>query len=284
MQPNVATSRYFDVYGQKVDPLPVILSVPHAGREYSPALLAEARVERRALERLEDRWVDALIEPALAAGFSAVVARSARALIDLNRAPDDLDPEVLSAPLPGLRPSARARAGLGLIPHRLHPEGALWRAPVTVGAYQQRLAHVHEPYHRTVSQLMQAACARWGVAVLIDVHSMPQPADGLQIVVGDRFGASAAHPFSLAASEAFRQTGAWVARNSPYAGGYIIERHGNPLRNRHALQIEFSRALYLDASGEINKAAATQWAATLLSVAQALSRVTQPASLDEAAE
>ena len=34
--------------------------------------------------------------------------------------------------------------------------------------------------------------------------------------------------------------------NRPYAGGYIIQRHGDPKAGVHALQVELSRDLYLD--------------------------------------
>ncbi len=37
-----------------------------------------------------------------------------------------------------------------------------------------------------------------------------------------------------------------VARNKPYAGGFITEHYAVRSRNRHVLQIEINRALYLD--------------------------------------
>ena len=38
-----------------------------------------------------------------------------------------------------------------------------------------------------------------------------------------------------------------VAHNRPYAGGYVLDRHGAPRRNIHALQVEVCRSAYLDA-------------------------------------
>jgi N-formylglutamate deformylase len=37
-----------------------------------------------------------------------------------------------------------------------------------------------------------------------------------------------------------------VARNAPYAGGYVASSYGRPRSGVHALQIEINRALYLD--------------------------------------
>jgi N-formylglutamate amidohydrolase len=48
---------------------------------------------------------------------------------------------------------------------------------------------------------------------------------------------------AVAAAEA---SGYEVARNAPYAGGYITARHGRPPSGVHALQLELDRSLYLD--------------------------------------
>ncbi len=69
---------------------------------------------------------------------------------------------------------------------------------------------------------------------------------GLDIVLGDRFGASAA-PFVIETLEtSLRASGYRVRRNKPFAGGYITERFGAPAEGVHAVQIEIARAIYLD--------------------------------------
>lgn len=37
-----------------------------------------------------------------------------------------------------------------------------------------------------------------------------------------------------------------VARNTPYAGGFVASSYGRPKNGVHVLQIEINRALYLD--------------------------------------
>ena len=66
-------------------------------------------------------------------------------------------------------------------------------------------------------------------------------------VIGDRFGASCMASLSHAASAHFASRGWQAQHNRPYAGGYVLDRHGAPQRNCHALQIEVCRAAYLDA-------------------------------------
>src|SRR5687768_5985374 len=72
-------------------PVPVLLAVPHAGRAY-PAEFAESmRNQAAACLRLEDRFVDLLAEAvARETGAALLVAQAPRAMVDLNRAPDDV--------------------------------------------------------------------------------------------------------------------------------------------------------------------------------------------------
>ena len=43
-----------------------------------------------------------------------------------------------------------------------------------------------------------------------------------------------------------KKKGFTVAKNNPYAGGYIIENYGKPQQGMNALQVEIRRDLYLD--------------------------------------
>jgi N-formylglutamate amidohydrolase len=233
---------------------PVLIAVPHAGRTYPAALLHNARVPLSILQLLEDRFVDRVADGAVAAGFTVIEARVARAYIDLNRAEDELDPLALAAGggtavTAALRPSARARAGLGLVPHRLARHGPLWRAPLTVRDLKDRIAQVHRPYHQAVAAQLAQMRATWGRAILIDLHSMPTQANtGPQCVIGDRYGATARTALSLALVGLAEAGGLRSARNTPYAGAHGLLRHARPDEGVEAVQLELDRALYLDAA------------------------------------
>src|SRR5678815_994830 len=95
--------------------VPVLLSVPHAGRDYPQWLVALSKGGERALHTLEDPRVDELAGRAIGAGIGAVVAKAPRAAIDCNRAEDEIDPTVVrTGPVASLSP--RARGGLGIVP------------------------------------------------------------------------------------------------------------------------------------------------------------------------
>ena len=225
--------------------VPVCLSVPHSGRAYDPALIANAVQGRRALEALEDPLVDRLAWRAIAGGTGAVIQAVPRAAIDCNRDEEEVDPAAIagigSAPV-GLR----ARNGLGLIASRTHRHGALWRRPIDRAEFERRLETVHRPYHRAIEQALDALAITHGEALLIDCHSMPpRPRGQADVVIGDLHGTSAAAWLSNAAAAIAHDHGFRVARNDPYAGGAIIARHGRPGDGIHAIQLEIDRATYL---------------------------------------
>ncbi|MGN6375760.1 MAG: N-formylglutamate amidohydrolase [Sphingomonas sp.] len=237
----------FDLHGALDAPAsPVVLSVPHAGRDYPLALRAALRVPLEAAVVLEDRYVD-LLALAARGAETMLVQRPARAWIDLNRGEGERDPRLDDGadPRAGLMPSAKLRAGLGLVPRRVGRAGDLWGRRLSGDEVLARIRADHRPYHAALARALAAARARFGVAVLLDIHSMP-PLDGPVLVFGDRFGRSAATRFVHRLEAVAEAAGLRHALNSPYSGGHILDRHGAPAAGVHAIQIEWSRALYLD--------------------------------------
>ena len=227
-------------------PLPVLLSVPHSGRDYPDWLVDSASAGQPALASLEDPLVDRLVWRALQRGCGAVIARAPRAAVDCNRAEDDVDPSVVDGPRRG-RVTARARGGLGIVPSRTQAHGFLWRRPITPGQLDERLDQAHRPYHKAIEQQLGLIVERFGCALLIDCHSMPPPPGGTPpVVIGDGRGRTADEWVSREAIDVARRSGFEAALNEPFAGGHVIDRHAWPARNVHALQLEVDRRCYLD--------------------------------------
>lgn len=237
--------RSFDILGDSPPASPVVLSVPHAGRIYPPSLHAALRVPAAALVALEDRHVDTV---ALGArqDETMLVQRIARAWIDLNRGEDERDP-LIDAGARGGHRSMKVRSGLGLVPRRTGAAGDLWLCPMSDADVMARITDDYRPYHQALDAALRAARDRFGAAVLLDVHSMPPLAQGrARVVLGDRFGSAAGGRFLDRAACAIEGCRMPIAINSPYAGGHLLQRHGDPRGGVHAIQIEIDRTLYLD--------------------------------------
>jgi N-formylglutamate amidohydrolase len=246
-----AVSTLFLRLGPDLPQTPVIVSVPHAGRYYPPLMTSLARQSVAQLRTLEDRFADRLGEAAALAGHQVLLAQVARGWIDLNRDERELDAAMVVGPVPGTVLTAKVRGGLGLIPRRTAAGGDIWRNALLAEDVARRISHYHRPYHDTLAAMLTAAHARFGIAVLLDLHSMPPPANrrdaaSPHLVVGDLFGRASDARFSWRLIDEARDAGFRTALNSPYAGGFILGRHANPGRGHHGLQLEIGRQLYLD--------------------------------------
>jgi N-formylglutamate amidohydrolase len=244
----------FSIFGAAESAYPLIISVPHAGRHYPDAMKRLAQLPEARLRPLEDRFADALADVAFASGIQGIVANTARAWIDLNRSENECDPGFIDLPA-GLSPlvSAKVRGGLGLIPQRISKGGDIWHRRIRADDLSARIAEHHRPYHQAVAAMLERARTKFGIAILLDIHSMPKipqisDESGAQIVIGDGFGRTAHDRFTGCAASLAKQYGLRIAINHPYAGGHILQRHARPQQGLHAIQIEIDRSLYLDAN------------------------------------
>lgn len=231
---------------------PLVFSSPHSGRRYPDSFLASSRLDLATLRRSEDAFVDELFAAARDVGAPLLHAHVPRAYLDLNREPFEFDPKLFDGPVPAFSNtrSLRVAAGLGTIPRVVADAREIYRAPLSVSEAIRRVEAYYRPYHAALRALMERAMQRFGLAVLIDCHSMPSSGARekrrMDFVIGDRYGASAARSLVEGVEERLKIRSYHVQRNRPYAGGFITEHFGRPVMGWHALQIEVSRGLYMD--------------------------------------
>lgn len=236
-------------------PTPLVFASPHSGRLYPDDMMSAAALDAVSIRRSEDAFVDDLIASAPGHGAATITAGFARAYIDLNREPFELDASMFADELPEFARSrtARVAAGLGAIARVVSEGQEIYRRKLTFAEAKARIEGAHKPYHDALAGLIAEAQAAHGFAILVDWHSMPaaaakagsrdRPSD---MVLGDRYGAACAGILPSRVERELEGLGYRVARNTPYAGGYTTEHYGQPGRRVHALQVEMNRALYLD--------------------------------------
>ena len=141
---------------------PLVFASPHSGRRYPADLLAEARVALISLRRAEDAYVDELFASAAAHGAAVLTASIARAYVDLNRDPTELDPEMFEERLPQLTTTARVQAGLGAIPRVCGDGQPIYRRKLSLAEGERRMAVVYGPYHAMLQSLIAETKALFG--------------------------------------------------------------------------------------------------------------------------
>ncbi|MBW4962826.1 N-formylglutamate amidohydrolase [Sulfitobacter sp. CW3] len=232
----------------------VVFASPHSGRNYSASFLNSTVLDDHTIRSSEDAFVDVLFNAAPHYGAPLLMAGAPRAYIDLNRAREELDPALIE----GVRRQGhnpRVASGLGVIPRVVANGRAIYRGKITLEEAEMRIDTCWRPYHAMLQGLLDAAHRRHGQAVLVDCHSMPHEAvegvarQGMKrpdVVLGDRFGAAASGDVVDRIEAAFTSAGFNVTRNTPFAGAYITQAYGRPLRGQHAVQIELDRSLYMN--------------------------------------
>lgn len=235
---------------------PVIVEVPHAGVYLDAESLAVTVAPARCIARDADLYVDELFQDAPAVGATLLVARVSRYVIDLNRGPGDYDGDAVET-------------GVG----RSAPRGLVWRvatdgSPVlgrrlSHADLERRMSYAYRPYHAALTSLLEQKVARFGFAILLCAHSMPDPPkkpgplglrNGLRpaepavadIVPGTRGRTSAAGSLIDLVEAHARASGYSVRHDDPYKGGFSTAHYGAPARGVHAIQIEIARRLYMD--------------------------------------
>lgn len=228
---------------------PVLFSSPHSGRAYDDSMRARTVLSLEQLRRSEDAYVDDLIDFVPQLGSISMSARCPRVFVDVNRGAWELDPRMFVDRLPSWvdTHSRRAVSGLGVVP-RLGADGrSLYRRRFRFAEARDRIEKFYEPYHDQLSTLLSETRERFGVAILLDMHSMPAHSSrGADFVLGDRFGTSCDERLVRAVEGGLQRLGFVTQRNTPYAGGFTTEHYGEPKSGVHVLQIEINRALYLD--------------------------------------
>jgi N-formylglutamate amidohydrolase len=237
--------------------LPLVLASPHSGMTYPPDFLAASRLDPLSLRRSEDSYVDEIFGAAPVLGAPMLRAHFARAYLDPNREPYELDPAMFEDLLPDFvnAHSPRVRVGLGTIARVVASGEEIYARKLRFSEALQRIERLYRPYHRSLAQLLTATQEHFGFYLLLDCHSMPSttlPASRagqrgrVDIVLGDCHGTSCDPLVAATAQRFLADKGYAVARNTPYAGGFTTTHYGKPSEGGHCLQIEIGRSLYMD--------------------------------------
>jgi N-formylglutamate deformylase len=233
----------------------LVCDSPHSGTSY-PDDFRHA-VARELLRRGEDTHVEALWKAVPAVGGALLEAHFPRTYIDANRTMEDLDPALFAEPWPDpLAPTEKTRLGFGLVWRNIGPERPIYDRPLSVAEVRNRIDSYYRPYHAALSDTIEHCVARFGGVWHLNLHSMPSdayerlgivsPHPLADFVLGDRDGTTCEPALVDLVERELRACGYTVARNDPYKGVQLIARIGQPARNRHSLQVEIRRPLYMD--------------------------------------
>lgn len=243
----------------RIDPvaaaIPLVCDSPHSGTWY-PEDFGHA-IPLAQLRQGEDTHVDALWAAAPQHGATLIAAQFPRVYIDPNRTLADLDPACLDGEWPEpLSPGEKTRLGKGLIWTRMDANTPIYQRKLAVDEVRSRIDNYYQPYHAALQAAIKQRYEQFGALWHLNLHSMPNDAYerlGLRsdkpladFVIGDRDGTTSESAFVCLIEDELRNKGYTVARNDPYKGVQLIAQIGQPASNRHSVQIEIRRPVYMN--------------------------------------
>lgn len=235
-----------DPQGRRV---PLILDSPHSGNIYPRDFGFVCPF--RALRQAEDTHVDELIAMAPEHGATVISALFPRSYIDVNRAIDDIEPELLASPWPEpIHPSEKSFAGMGLVRRLCRPGMPMYDGRLSVAQVAWRIDRYYRPYHEQIAETFDSLSRQFGSVYHLNCHSMPtfgrDPSARADFILGDRDGTTCDPDFTRYVAGFLKSLGYRVKLNDPYKGVELVRRYSNPSRGLHSLQLEIHRGLYMN--------------------------------------
>lgn len=231
---------------------PFFISIPHSGERVPAEATWLENLPEAVLMCDVDRFVDRLYQPAVdELNLACVKTQWHRYAIDLNRLPSDVDVESVSG-----SPNAAGKFTTGLHWVKTTRGTRLMPGPISMPRHDQLVQKYFEPFHADVRETYEFFRERGaGKIYHLDAHSMPSKGTSAHndpgetradIVISDQKGVSCEPWFKDLVLSAYAQTGLKVSYNWPYYGGRVTQTYGRPQEQQHAIQVEISRALYMN--------------------------------------
>jgi len=235
--------------------VPLVFDSPHSGTEYPDDF--DHTCPRHVLRTAEDTYVHELYAAAPAHGATLIGALFPRSYIDANRHVGDIDAALLAEPWPHpLNPGVKTKMGMGLIRRLAVPKLPVYSRKLGIAEVQARIDRYYHAYHVELASAADRLHARFGGVWHVNCHSMKSVSNGMaaegpgvprvDFVLGDRDGSTCAPELTTFVRDFLTKRGYDVRINDPYKGVELVRRHGRPRDNRHSLQIEVNRKLYMD--------------------------------------
>ncbi len=257
--------------------IPLVFDSPHSGNHFPSDFVSP--VEKTQLMTGWDAFIEDLWSNVVSQGGYLLHAHFSRMYIDPNRAPDDIDPSVVATPWAKCKPTKYSQRGMGLIRQFALPGVAMYPQPLSIAQVQSRLNNWYFPYHDQLNNTLNELHDSFGGVWHVDCHSMKSVGNQMNIdagaprpdiILGDNDGSTASDEFVSVVHDTFVSLGYSVVRNEPYKGGFVVNNYADVASNRHSMQIEINRSLYMNEAAFERSDNFDKFKADLATVSQAI--------------
>jgi len=236
----------FQILYPSTKKVPIVISVPHCGTQFPKEMKGSFKQELIKFPDDTDWFVDRLYDFASELGITMIRSEYSRWVIDLNR-----DPE--SKPL-----YTDGRIITDLVPKTTFTGKPLYQnGEPDENEVQRRIEKYYKPYHQKLEELLAEIKSEFGKVLLWEAHSIREfvptihPDKFPDLILGDADETSASKDLISIALKNLGNSSYQLSHNSPFKGGHITRKFGDPENGVHALQLEMTKVKYMD-DGEVN--------------------------------
>jgi N-formylglutamate amidohydrolase len=258
----------YDLKSPKNSAAGALFNSPHSGDIYPDYFWETIAVSRQTLDFSSDKKVDYLIENIPnAAKLPIFCNKISRSYIDTNRAIGEFNPKMVkrfslqnSDILKNIKFTTKTQYGFGVIPEKTFNGDFIHLDLLSLEEVHLRLKEYYIPIHDVLEQKLRAIHQEFGYSLLIDCHSMPsvkfmkyhhlispdESPPEYDIVLGNNYDKSCPEGLTYFIKEYFEGSDLRVSLNTPYAGGFNTVNYASSQDQKHSIQIEINRQLYLN--------------------------------------
>ena len=222
----------------------MLVSFPHNG-SHIPDSVAATMTEAGRSSRDTDWFLDRLYDFPELEDASLIVAQQSRYVIDMNRPQDN------QSLYPG-------QTTTGLIPLTRFDGLPVYKSEPDNNEINRRIKEVWVPYHQQIESELERLTEEFGIAVLLEAHSiepeLPRLFEGRlpDFNIGTNRGSSCDQTLTDAVTNVLSSQSRFShVVNGRFVGGYITRNFGQPAKQRHAIQFELSQATYMDEATKV---------------------------------
>ncbi|EPJ48930.1 MAG: N-formylglutamate deformylase [Osedax symbiont Rs1] len=226
------------VYTLSEGRVPLLISMPHNGELIAREI--KASMTERGLSVPDTDWcIDLLYDFAKELGVYTIKPSYNRNVIDLNRDPQGVN----------LYPGAQSTE---LCPTSCFDFSAIYLAGQLPDEQevQRRISDYWQPYHQQLSTQLTQMQQQYGIAILLDAHSIRSEVQRFfsgqlpDFNFGTVDGASCSRELQSHLDDFCCAPYSQIS-NGRFKGGYITRAYGQPQQNIHAIQLELSQRTYM---------------------------------------
>ena len=235
----------------------IVYNSPHSGEHFPLGFFDYSSIDTHTLLCSGDSFVDKLFSEASNNGSTLLCNEFARSFMDTNRQAFELDPEMFNEEITEtlLSQSDKVKMGFGSIAKFAYTRQKIYNKKIPFSEALKRIDEYYHPIHTQLNALLNDNFNQFGYSLLVDCHSMPsyefldqssarhhQP----DIILGDLFGTTCSTKINNYVTKHFMEHGLTVKHNTPFAGGFNTRHYCDLSSNRHTVQIEIKKSLYMD--------------------------------------